>query len=276
MNNKLVSETEKTIEMENASQNESTSSNTKNTNIIYKTNRIVKNTNLIFYITFALAIIFILSPLILRIPLIKNLVDMFFDPLIYSDYKSSFLETIGSILGTVLAITGTLLLQKKIDEKSEEEKRVKENNDIRFSIIVIYYDLKLALKDISTMHKIAWISACTSEKDSFKSFYECARTINLYIDDNWIRNVASLHHVLDEDFLEDIFLLYGEISSIKSTLESNIYDEKKTLMACNLICKYYSLYNLGSDSPVLNNTYKEMLDKLKSIGKIEEKSNSVS
>lgn len=271
MNKKLIAESKETIE--NVMQSGSTINNTKNTKKAYK---IVKNTNLIFYITFALAIIFVLSPLILRIPFIKNTVDLFFDSLMYSDYKSSFLETIGSILGTVLAITGTLLLQKKIDEKSEEEKRVKENNDIRFSIIVIYYDLKLALNDISTMHKIAWLLACTSEENNFKTFYECARTINLYIDDDWIRNVASLHHILDEDFLEDIFLLYGEICTIRNTLESNIYDEKKTLMACKLICKYYSFSNFGSENPVLNNKYKEMLDKLKSIGKIEEKSNYTS
>lgn len=58
------------------------------------------------------------------------------------EYKSTYVETIGSIIGTILAISGTLFLQEKIDKKTDEEKRINEENNMRYNIIVIYYDFK--------------------------------------------------------------------------------------------------------------------------------------
>lgn len=239
----------------------------------FKIMDIIKNANFIFWCTFVISLIFILSPLILRIPPIKHLIDLFFDSLRYSDYKSSFIETLGSLLGTVLAITGTLLLQKKIDQNNEKEQLIKDSNDIRYRITIVYYDLKLAFKDILQICKLPEFSAVSNDRKTIKEFYESTNKLELYIDEGWIRNVASLHEVFDEELLEKIFLVYGDICSIKNGLKASNFNVEQTENVVELIKKFFNIAN--SDVPVLRNEYKEMIETLKVIGKIkEEKDNT--
>lgn len=126
------------------------------------------NKNVLFWISLALTILFVFSPLVLQIPILKYAVSYFFQALTSDTYKSSFIENIGSILGTVLTITGTLLIQKKIDERTEKEKLEKENNDVRRRIIIIYYDLKLAFEEIANIYNILVISAFIIKGDNIK------------------------------------------------------------------------------------------------------------
>lgn len=231
--------------------------------------KIIINKSIIFYITLGLTALFILSPLFLRFSIIKNIVAFFFEPLTYENYKSSFIETIGSIVGTILAITGTLFLQKKIDQKVEEEKKEKEEIDIRRRIIVIYYDLKLAFDDISVMYKLFIFSSFFVNNKPGEEFYKSASKIELYVDNNWIQNVASLHDVFDEELLEKIFLIYGDICSIKNGLKTDNYDEYQYFRMAELIGKYFN----GMGNPELKSEYKDLLEKLRVEGKINENTN---
>lgn len=225
--------------------------------------------SIIFIISFAFAGVFCMSPFIMRISFIKSAAAWFLAPLVESGYKSSYVETIGGIIGTVLAITGTLFLQGMIDKKADEEKRLKEENDVRYRIIVIYYDLKLALQNISKIYNLLIAAAFLVDKNKTEEFYNSASKIELYIDNNWIRNVASLHEVFDEKTLEKIFLIYGDISSIRSGLRSGDTRIYQTSRLISLICKFFSGIHEGE--PQLVSEYKELLDVLREKGKIENK-----
>lgn len=101
-----------------------------------------------------------------------------------------------------------------------------------------------------------------------KKFYDVASKYDLYIDEGWIRNVASLHDVFDENLLEQIFLIYGDICSINNGLKSNNNDEYQTSRLVGLISKYYN--NIESGEPQLKSKYKNILELLEKTGKINE------
>ena len=66
--------------------------------------------NILFIIVSAISAAFILIPLVLRIEFVYKAVSWFISPL--GEYGSSYIETLGAILGTFLAITGALWTQK--------------------------------------------------------------------------------------------------------------------------------------------------------------------
>lgn len=227
----------------------------------------ILNKNGLFWISLILTILFVISPLILQIPQIKHIVSLFFRALAAETYKSSFMESIGSFLGTALTITGTLFIQKKIDKRTEKDNKAKEANDIRRRIIIIYYDLELAFKEIANIYNILIVSAFLTDGDKSKNFYDIASKYDLYIDDQWIRNVASLHDVFDQKMLEQIFLIYGDICSINNGLKANNHDEYQTARIVTLLSKYYN--NIENGAPQLKSKYKDILEYLKVVGEIE-------
>lgn len=230
------------------------------------------NKNVLFWISLALTILFVFSPLVLQIPILKYAVSYFFQALTSDTYKSSFIENIGNILGTVLTITGTLLIQKKIDERTEKENQEKEDNDVRRRIIIIYYDFKLAFEEIAAIYNFWVISSCLPGDDSTKNFYDVVSKYDLYIDDNWIRNVASLHDIFDENLLKDIFMIYGDICSIRLALKSNNHDKYQMARIILLLNKFYTGIEKGK--PQLESEYIDILKHLKFVGKITDNSDN--
>ena len=75
-------------------------------------------------------VIFVTSPVLLKNEWIYKWISSLLSPLKQEGYKSSYIETIGALLGTFLAISGALWTQRRIDRKKRKEhsKRTYINN----------------------------------------------------------------------------------------------------------------------------------------------------
>ena len=75
-----------------------------------------------------------------------------------------------------------------------------------------------------------------------------------------------MHEKFEEKRLEEIFLIYGDISSIKSGLKSGDRGMYQTYRLISLISKFFSGIERGE--PQFNRKYIEVLEYLKTQGKI--------
>lgn len=230
----------------------------------------INNKNNLFVIVSIISGIFIISPLLLRIPFIYGICSWFLQPLGNSGYKSSYTETFGAILGTFLAVTGALWTQKKID-KAAEKKELKE------SALIVYYDFKFAFSDIITFMKSYLFSQEKVENiiEDFETYKKLRKKYYIYIDDDWIHNVAKLSSSLSSNEIQIIYKLYGDLNTIKkvfNTSINNISDDEEKLAYSkmfNEICNIeFELKNPICIEVSLKENIENIMEKLKVIGDI--------
>lgn len=78
--------------------------------------------NLFFLVIGMISILFITSPIWMNFEYLARIVSIFLLPLKKDGYKSSYVETMGALLGTFLAVSGALWTQRRIDSKKEKER----------------------------------------------------------------------------------------------------------------------------------------------------------
>lgn len=230
-----------------------------------------KNTNLLFLIVSAISVAFIFIPLILRIELVYKAVSWFLCPL--SEYGSSYIETLGAILGTFLAVTGALWTQRKIDE-------VQDKKELRESALIVYYDFEFAFKDIIRFmihYLLHQDTICNflNDFEEFKSQKEKSH-IYIYIDDNWIQNVAKLSYTLSSSEIQCIYKLYGDLNTIRRAFNSpvNGITEDDAESAYSVMYKDFCKieWNLTRQTPpevTLKEDIQSIIEKLKELSNIK-------
>lgn len=174
--------------------------------------------NIIFFIMILVTVIFVASPVILRNEQVYKWISLLLGSLKQEGYKSSYIETIGALLGTFLAISGALWTQRRIDRK-------KEKGAVRENALIMYYDLKFSLysiwdcmRDYSKNVKIPGIRLA---EDQRKIFVNSLNLVEIEICEDWREKVASVAKYLKEDEVKDIYTIYGDLQNIKRML-SNI------------------------------------------------------
>lgn len=236
-----------------------------------------KNRNVLFIIPSIIGTMFIISPLLLRIPCIRVLFSYFLQPLVDSGYKSSYIETFGAILGTFLAVTGTLWAQKKIDEVADKK-------EIKESALIVYYDFKFAFDDLATF----MVSYLKSQRkiintiNDLEKYKEFKKKYRIYTDNAWIHNVAKLSPILSNDEIEIIYKLYGDLSTIKKVFNTPINEMSEDEEQSAYFIMFYNLFNIKAklkrpmriDVTLKDNIIK-IMDRLKRISNISDKNKSI-
>ncbi|WP_160680285.1 hypothetical protein [Clostridium sp. C8-1-8] len=181
-----------------------------------------KYENIIFVIICCIGGTFLITPILLRVPFFSNLFSLLLSPLKTTEYKSSYIETFGAILGTFMAVSGALWTQKKIDEVTEKK-------NLKESALIIYYDFYFATNDIrdlmeNYLNSQGVIANTLDDIDKFKRYKKKYR---LYLDDNWIRNVASLSHILSSEDTKILYKVYGDLNTVKQVI--NISEDQLSI-----------------------------------------------
>lgn len=196
-----------------------------------KLKKINKNTLLLLVIP---VVFFIGIPIILNITCVKNLLSWFLKSLQTTDYKVSYIELVGAILGTYLAILGAIWVQKR--EKNEEEKE-----RIIKAATIVYYDIKFACLDLINM--IKW------DKTSISG--------DIYLVNDWIERVSDLPS--DKIDIQKVYKIYGDFNNARLKI-NQARDEKAFLQLVeqdaikNILTREY-LMDIGA----YTNTYTPLL-----------------
>lgn len=198
-----------------------------------------KTKNFLFWLGCFASLLFLMIPLIVHLfPGFESFISLLLIPLKSVEYKTTYIETIGAILGTYMAITGAIWTQRKIDEVAEKK-------DITNAATIVYYDFEFAFKDFKTIlglysSRIRCHSNVLSSDAQVETFSKIINRYRVYIDDNWITNVANLADVVSSEELKRIYTLYGDITTIKSILNSINPDVDDIKLSYSLMQRYFS------------------------------------
>lgn len=212
-------------------------------------------------ISVLLSCIFLLSPFLLRYQCFFITIDSFFESLKYTGYKEAFIGASGGMIGSFLAITGALWVERKLSKDNEKK-------EIEKIAAILYYDIKLFYKELSPLStNIAWIMGIPDKEQQRESYIIYKNNAGVHIHSDWITLVASLKAILKKEEIEQIYTFYGNVSDIKLLIE------KDNLEAGIMGRVNSAINNLGikvGSTYLPNKEYAEILNHLKQIAKIEE------
>lgn len=177
-------------------------------------------------------------PKLLEANFFYGLIDRMFEGLRYAEYKSTFAESIGALLGTATAIIGALWTQHYFER--EEEKK----NDLTIARI-IYYDLRFAFNEIrGKIHIFAFSCGINFDEISYKTLYSnCAfryfHGYRVYFDNQWIHTVAKLPESFSRVDIDTIYHIYGLFNSLNLVLTGPGGDTRKQI--AELCSELYSI-----------------------------------
>lgn len=218
----------------------------------------------LFFSVIVIIFIFIIIPIILRISFIEKVICWGLSGLKYQEYKNSYITTIGSMLGSFLAISGAVWTQRRIDETNEIREAKK-------SALIVYYDFRFAFDNLVYIPKMVWYKQYKEQKFNSKStsefFLEYSKNIYLYIDDDWKNSVAKLSKILSQDEIKIIYDTYGKLCNVRKILDKQIEDKSQIARIYNSsVSRFYdksmSLDGSHCIEISLKEEYEELLKKL--------------
>lgn len=197
------------------------------------------NNNYLFRFSLIFIICIVIFPLITKIPFVKEFLRYLLSFTGNSEYKTAYIELLGTIVGSFIAIFGALWTQRKIDEK-------KALNQKKMHARIIYYDFELAFKDLKRIFFETELelkrTQKTSVEDERKTFCQIACGRKLYLNQNWITDVAQLANTIPDHYIEKIYKTYGYLEDIDLAMQSEDW-EKISDIYVSRICQFIDSKN---------------------------------
>lgn len=216
--------------------------------------------NALLPISILLAVLFLLSPSLLNYPWIYDKVDSFFEPLNNTEYKGAFIGACGGMIGSFLAITGALWVERQLAKDNERK-------EIEKIALILYYDMTLFYQEVTPLAtNIAYILGIPESGLKEKKYINYKNQIGVHIHPDWIGLVASLKDNLSQTEIKQIYTFYGCVSDMKNKIEAT-YLESGNMGRVNHIIN--ELGSKDGDEYIPNNNYQFIINKLKRIAKYE-------
>ena len=200
-----------------------------------------------------------LSPFLLRCGWFLNIVDWFLEPLQHGEYKEAFIGALGGMIGSFLAISGALWVERRLvtDKEKKEIERI---------ALILYYDIFLFYEEFTALSsRTAQILAIDDKDAQRETYITYKNSIGVHIHSDWIGLVASLKGILEEDEIKKIYTFYGHVSDIKLLIEKDHVETGSIERVSNA----FSMIGITVDGKYQpNQDYTEILRHLKEMAKI--------
>lgn len=242
--------------------------------VIQKIIKFIKE-NKLFSFSIFLTGIFIVSPLFLKIQIMNNALSGFMYSLKEQGYKSSYVETLGAILGTFLAISGALWTQRKFEQEAE----LKEEEERKYEkFLIIYYDFEFAFNDIKNnmfffQYKKEGKMLNVLEDIDIELFKDCWKKFKVHIYHDWIANVASVSKYFTKEEVKNIYKIYGDLVELSQIFNEPIKEisDSELKIAYNKMYQYVTVIIALKNPPYveeveLKDSIKSLLEKLQNVG----------
>ena len=228
--------------------------------------------NILFAFGCCISAVFILSPLLLRFEYIRNVVSVFFQALDTSEYKTAYIGGFGGLLGTFLAITGSLWTQNRIDKVTAEK-------EVEQTASILYYELLFALRNVRLLLTHYWLETDnrSSKLTDVALFRRSTKFFQISVSDDWKKYIAILSDYYSNSEIETLHELYACLADIKLALNpyvDNVPDEilRKAYGRTRRLCKISSVPNSAPDFTItFSNEVNEILEKTRKIAQIPQK-----
>ena len=134
------------------------------------------------------------------------------------EYKRTYIETLGAILGTFLAITGVIWTQKLSDKHNKHIQNEK-------NALIMYYDFKFALDSIleimTVVYPLIKNNVMPDDSQIIELFRKLKKKRRIYIEPNWRQLVTSLRDELSLDEIREAQSIYNRLSIISMSFNAN-------------------------------------------------------
>lgn len=185
----------------------------------------------IIFLTFGIFLLtMVIFPLVLKIPLVKSTIIYLLSFTTNEGYQVAYVEFIGAIIGSFMAICGSMWLQGRKEQKAETNRRKK-------YACIVYNDLDLAFKDLIKIFRDTEIrhglKTINGEEDA-NVFCEVAVGRKIHLSPNWISDVAQLNDMLSRTEIQTVYKYYGLLLDIDRAFQSGKTDEIKKIYSTHI------------------------------------------
>lgn len=209
---------------------------------------------LLFTLLIFLGVLFFI-PLLFKIPIIKSVVLYLLSFTDNGDYKVAYIELIGALIGSFIAVYGALWVQRRINKNTEIDEQKK-------YACIAYYDLDFAFKDLLKIHsdtKRKYKIERFDNEENVDKFCKIALGRKLYLNQNWISDMAQLGEKLSQAELRLAYDCYGKLMDIDRALQSGEVDSIKNIYVTHIS------WLIDGNKEEMNSYCKNLLNKLHSV-----------
>lgn len=179
--------------------------------------------------------VLLLFPVALRLPWLQSAVAYYLSPL--GGFVDSYVNFAALALGSVAAIWGAIWVSRR-------EKRTQDKHELRQSALIAFYDITLTLEDLLPAYQTVIndfddrLSETTG--DALKTTFLKRVPGQLYLDDEWVRNIANLSTSLSSRAIKELYTVYGNLANINKIFLGEVTDDeaaRRIIIECE---RYYS------------------------------------
>ena len=161
-------------------------------------------------------------PLLVAIPTIHRIVHTYLSPL--GALRPAYISFAGTSIGSFLAISGAVW----VHSRNEKHETLNVTKNLAY---ITYCDLKFAYDKLLPIYQTMWKMVPNEfpndvSSDQIQYFLAQIRLIYIYLNSDWMKNIANLNHVLAHREIKEVYHIYENYLEIKRIVAERIKDEK--------------------------------------------------